>query len=165
MKQCPWEEIQGFRNDLEFRNFVVWINEQVREGIALESSDLKKLLPEEAYEQYFIHKESGIVWQLIWPDNSYLTGSFRRIKNKDECTWNKVDAFSSYAEFEGFLPWIEKQVKLGKAKEVPVEVPRALIDNKPWGEKWYLHVPSGEVWRLLWPDPPFGGEFEPVSVN
>lgn len=154
---CPWEEILGFKSDFEFKRFLVWINEQVQEGVALK---VTKLPFEEAQGQHFLHKESGIIWQLIWPDISYLTGSFRRVKNK--CPWNKVDAFSSYVEFETFLLWIEKQVKLGKAKEMTVKKPRALIDDKPSGEKWYLHVQSSEVWRLLWPDPPFRGEFERI---
>lgn len=45
--------------------------------------------------------------------------------------------------------------------EVPVEKPysgSSLIE-----QKWFRHVLSGQVWRLVYPDPPLEGVFEPVA--
>jgi hypothetical protein len=29
-------------------------------------------------------------------------------------------------------------------------------------EVWYMHVTSREVWRLVWPEPPFDGVFQRI---
>lgn len=77
-----------------------------------------------------------------------------------KCPWERIDGFRSILEFSRFVQWMNEQIKTSVAIEVPVDSPYA---NAPsLREKWFLHVDSGEKWRLVWPDPPFPGIFEVV---
>jgi hypothetical protein len=162
MKQCPWEEIQGFKSFSEFDRFIVWIKEQVSEAVAEETPVLEKLLESDVQEKWFVHKESGSIWRLIHPEISSLTGGFRIVKEVKECGWNEINAFPSYLEFKHFLSWINNQIKLRKAKEVLVEKALFYFGDEPYGEKWYMHLDCGTVWGLRWPDGPFRGTFKPI---
>ena len=75
------------------------------------------------------------------------------------CEWEKIAAFQMPSEFDRFERWIADQVGAGIALEVPVRTSRA--GSLP-DEKWYRHLASGEVWRLVSPDFPFRGAFERV---
>jgi hypothetical protein len=77
------------------------------------------------------------------------------------CPWEKINEFQSYSEFERFVSWIDEQVKSGVAEELLVRKP--YIGATTFREKWYRHVASGKTWRLVWPDGPFTGIFEPVD--
>jgi len=77
------------------------------------------------------------------------------------CPWEKINEFQSYSEFERFVSWIDEQVKSGVAEELQVRKP--YIGATTFREKWYRHVASGKTWRLVWPDGPFTGIFEPVD--
>jgi len=77
------------------------------------------------------------------------------------CPWEKINEFQSYSEFERFVSWIDEQVKSGVAEELLVRKP--YIGATTFREKWYRHVVSGKTWRLVWPDGPFTGIFEPVD--
>lgn len=77
------------------------------------------------------------------------------------CPWEKIDDFQISSEFDRYHEWISEQVKLGRAEELPVQKPYS--GSTAWQEKWFRHVASGQVWRLVWPDGPFTGTFEPVE--
>lgn len=77
------------------------------------------------------------------------------------CPWEKISDFQTYSEFERFVAWVEEQVKSGTAEELPVRKP--YIGATTFSEKWYRHIASGKIWRLVWPDAPFTGIFEPVE--
>lgn len=72
-------------------------------------------------------------------------------------SWFKIKEFQSFSEFNSFVDWINDQIKLGNAEEC--KVTRQFYTN----EKWYRHIKSGQLWRLVWPDLPFKGIFEPVD--
>lgn len=74
--------------------------------------------------------------------------------------WEVIDGFAGWAEFEKFADWIRGQAAAGEAIEVPVE--RRYSGSSLIEQKWSRHVQSGRVWRLVRPDPPFKGVFEPV---
>ena len=76
------------------------------------------------------------------------------------CPWEKIIDFQSYSEFERFVDWMDEQVKSGVAEELPIQKP--YIGATTFQEKWFRHIPSRETWRLVWPDAPFTGVFEPV---
>ena len=78
-----------------------------------------------------------------------------------KCLWEEIDGFQSLGEFNGFVAWINEQVATGKAKELLVKSP--YMDATTFEEKWFAHLESGQVWRLVWPDGPFTGLFEPVA--
>lgn len=78
------------------------------------------------------------------------------------CPWDKINDFQSLSEFNRFIDWMNEQVKSGQAEELPVEK-RYLGECAGFPEKWFRHVRSGQTWRLVWPDAPFTGVFEPVE--
>jgi hypothetical protein len=78
-----------------------------------------------------------------------------------KCPWEKIDDFRSLSEFNRLVHWMNVQVSENAAQETPVRSPYAGATSLQ--EKWFIHVDSGDIWRLVWPDPPFTGVFEPVS--
>jgi len=80
-----------------------------------------------------------------------------------QCEWEKIDNFRGIGEFNRFVVWINQQVQSGLAKEVPVKEP--YVGASTLNEKWFVHTNSGQLWRLVWPDPPFVGLFELVDSN
>jgi hypothetical protein len=77
--------------------------------------------------------------------------------------WEAIDGFGSPGEFERFQGWIAGQVESGSAERVPVDA--GFKDANPMFEEWYRCVDSGQVWRLLFPDPPSRGSFVPVEAG
>ena len=77
------------------------------------------------------------------------------------CPWKLIDDFEGWVNFNRFLTWIEHEVQLGHAKELPVR--NTYLGFTLLDEKWFQHIPSGEIWRLVWPDPPFKGLFEKIE--
>ena len=80
------------------------------------------------------------------------------------CPWEEVDGFSSLAEFRSFERWMTGQVSGGLARQVPTASPYRPETGSAGeavilAEVWYQHLQSREVWRLVWPEPPFGGLF------
>jgi len=80
------------------------------------------------------------------------------------CPWETVDGFQNLVEFRSFERWIAGQVSAGMARQVPVT--QAYAGHAPAQadviEVWYMHVMSREVWRLVWPEPPFDGVFQRI---
>lgn len=99
---------------------------------------------------------------------------------KTEYEWEIIDAFRSAYEFEKFVRWIEKQIQEGVAIEVPVErfycdlsgthtdfLNATKTDSRYFFaaqpiERWFKNL-EGSVWRLVSPDPPFPGCWEPIN--
>jgi hypothetical protein len=75
--------------------------------------------------------------------------------------WTKINDFKSLGEFNLFILWLNVQVDNGQAFEVPVQSP--YIGNSTFTEKWFKELGSETVWRVVWPDFPFTGLFEPVG--
>lgn len=76
------------------------------------------------------------------------------------CPWKPIAAFDGWAEFERFQVWLSDQIAAGMAKEIPVITPYSEAPLSQ--EKWFLHVSTRQVWRLVWPEPPFAGFFKSV---
>ena len=76
-----------------------------------------------------------------------------------DCDWNAIEGFRSDDEYERFRAQIIRQVQLGLAKEERVRKRYSGID---WDEHWYRCTATKQTWRLVAPDPPFNGIFEPV---
>ncbi len=77
------------------------------------------------------------------------------------CPWEHIGQFLDRAEFDRCAQWLEQQVRAGTAHEVPAAA--HYLGANTLEEHWYRHVASGEVWRLVWPDPPFRGLFARVG--
>ncbi|MHC1713199.1 MAG: hypothetical protein AB9872_13710 [Solidesulfovibrio sp.] len=75
----------------------------------------------------------------------------------------EIHGFYSPYEFKRFVKWIENEAVSGFAKEVQVKHP--YLCNLQ--ERWFCFDSFGEVWRLVYPDPPFTGYWgkgEPVEA-
>ena len=75
----------------------------------------------------------------------------------------EIHGFTSPAEYMRFVEYIEGQVVSGVAKELPVDplYGKGMI----YGGRWFQDVEIGAIWRLVAPDPPFRGLWEPVVPN
>lgn len=93
-----------------------------------------------------------------------------------ECEWEEIPSFKSPGEFEKFQDWMKARIQDGDARDIPVRSYHYAGDDPPtdWNEpgrywhleeKWYQHLPSGQVWRLLWPDGPQGPSFTRVKES
>ena len=77
------------------------------------------------------------------------------------CPWEQIDDFRSFNELERFEKWMNQQIISCEAIEEKVMKP--YLNAPAFKEKWYCHVKSGQLWRLVWPDGPFAGVFERVT--
>lgn len=75
--------------------------------------------------------------------------------------WQAIDDFQSLGEFNRFVIWLEEQVSVGEAEEVTVEQP--YVGAMSLKERWFRNSTESRIWRLVYPDPPFTGIFEPVA--
>lgn len=74
--------------------------------------------------------------------------------------WEEIHGFDSLSEFKRFVIYIEKQVDSGYAEEL--EVNNQYGKGEIYGGRWFKDCDSGEIWRLIEPDFPFRGMWEPV---
>lgn len=77
------------------------------------------------------------------------------------CAWEEIGTFHSLIEFRRFQSWMAGQIAAGTATEIAVAVPYSGLSSLT--EKWFRHIESGQVWRLVWPDGPFAGVFKRVE--
>jgi hypothetical protein len=80
----------------------------------------------------------------------------------NSCNWEAIHEFDSLGEFKRFCAWSSAQIDAGVTELVPVVEPSPdLIFGLE--ERWYRCKESGEIWRLITPDFPFRGLWEPVD--
>jgi len=79
-----------------------------------------------------------------------------------KCHWERIYNFRSLSEFKRFEKWMCEQIAANEAIKLPVINPY-LGQYSGFDEKQFRHVASGKLWRLVWPDSPFTGIFEPVE--
>ena len=75
--------------------------------------------------------------------------------------WEEIHGFRSPGEYARFVSYLEAQVQSGDAEEVPVDANYGR--GEVYGGRWFRDHETGEVWRLVPPDPPFTGLWEPVT--
>jgi hypothetical protein len=68
--------------------------------------------------------------------------------------WERIDNFGSLRERDCFVTWLRKQIAAGTAEEI--EAPADA------GERWFRHIPTGSLWRLIPADNPYGPGFWPA---
>jgi hypothetical protein len=75
--------------------------------------------------------------------------------------WDEIHGFASPGEYKRFVQYIEGQVASGVAKEQPTDplYGKGMI----YGGRWFQDVTTGAIWRLVAPDPPFLGLWEPIA--
>jgi hypothetical protein len=74
--------------------------------------------------------------------------------------WEEIHGFVSPGEYVRFVSYLEEQVASGVAREYPADplYGKGMI----YGGRWFQDTETGAIWRLLPPDPPFRGLWEPV---
>jgi hypothetical protein len=79
----------------------------------------------------------------------------------DALRWEEIHGFQSTAEYKRFVAYIEREVEQGLAEEGPVDPDYGA--GMLFGGRWFRDTESGTIWRLLPPDVPFRGLWEPVK--
>ena len=69
--------------------------------------------------------------------------------------WEKIDSFGSLRERDCFVAWMRGQITEHLADEIeaPSDAP---------GERWFRHIPTGALWRLVSDENPLGPGFWPA---
>lgn len=78
------------------------------------------------------------------------------------CVWEEIRGFASPGEYERFVRYIEGQVAAGQAEEIAVDPNYGR--GEIYGGRWFRDLDSSQVWRLVPPDFPFTGLWEPVLM-
>jgi hypothetical protein len=73
--------------------------------------------------------------------------------------WEKIGNFGSLRERDCFLAWMLDQIASGISEEIN---PPADQPIEP-GDRWFRHVPTGAVWRLVPIENPYGPGFWPAD--
>jgi hypothetical protein len=75
--------------------------------------------------------------------------------------WEEIHGFSSPREYARFVKYIEDQVLEGVAIERDAD--RRYGRGMIFGGRWFEHIETQEIWRLVAPDFPFRGLWEPIN--
>ena len=73
--------------------------------------------------------------------------------------WERIGNFGSLYERDRFVAWMRKQIKDGTADEIDAP---AGFDA---GDRWFRHIPTGSLWRLVSDENPHGPGFWPAHVD
>lgn len=77
------------------------------------------------------------------------------------CPWEKIDRFVSPGELRRFQTWMDKQIAAGLAGEIVPPTNEQVIP----GERWFEHLASGSLWRLVPADGPLVPGFWPIETR
>ncbi len=77
--------------------------------------------------------------------------------------WEEIHGFNSPGEFKRFQKYLSGQIDTAEIEEINVDPDYE--SGQIFGGRWFLDVESGDVWRLVEPDFPFRGLWEPVDKN
>jgi len=72
--------------------------------------------------------------------------------------WKKIGNFGSLRERDSFLSWMRGQIAIGISEEI--EAPPA--QPREPDDRWFRHIPTGSLWRLLPIDSSHGPGFWPA---
>ncbi len=74
--------------------------------------------------------------------------------------WFEIHGFSTLDEYQRFLRYLADQIEAGLVSEV--EADPSYVRGCICGGRWFVYHETGEKWRLVEPDIPFTGLWEPV---
>jgi hypothetical protein len=87
------------------------------------------------------------------------SGGLREANMDLPWTWEKIGNFGSLRERDCFVAWMRCQIASGISEEIN---PPADQRFEP-GNRWFRHVPTGAVWRLVPIENPYGPGFWPAD--
>ena len=76
--------------------------------------------------------------------------------------WEEIHGFASLGEYARFEKYIAEQVRNGHAEELDADPDYG--SGEVYRGRWFKDRDTGEVWRLVPPDFPFKGIWEPVEI-
>jgi hypothetical protein len=77
--------------------------------------------------------------------------------------WEEINGFQSPGEYLRFVIYINNLVSNGCVEEI--EMDQSYQNRMVYGGRWFKNIISNEIWRLVPPDFPFRGLWEPVLYN
>jgi hypothetical protein len=77
--------------------------------------------------------------------------------------WEEIRGFATGGEYDRFVQYLEGQVANGTARELPASAlyGKGMI----YGGRWFQDAETNAIWRLVAPDAPFRGLWEPVDLS
>ena len=90
-----------------------------------------------------------------------MSSKFEGNLELDPIEWQEIHGFAFPSEYDRFLKYIVDLINAGLVEEIRVDPKyhRGLI----YGGRWFSNIESKEIWRLVPPDFPFNGLWEPVD--
>ena len=82
-----------------------------------------------------------------------------KIKNSD-CLWEEIHGFVVPSEYNRFIKYLERQIHNNEVEEIEIDLNYGF--GEIYGRRWFKHITTGEIWRLIAPDFPFKGLWEPI---
>ncbi|MGV6852226.1 MAG: hypothetical protein ACWA5R_08615 [bacterium] len=76
--------------------------------------------------------------------------------------WEEIEGFKSLGEYDRFVQYIEGQVQAGYVSEL--EIDQNYGKGEIFGGRWFQDIDTQSIWRLIPPDIPFKGLWEPVEI-
>ncbi len=73
----------------------------------------------------------------------------------------EINGFKSLGEYNNFLQHIEAYIDSGDVKEIITDP--EYENGMLYGGRWFHIIETDEIWRLIEPDNPFKGIWEPVK--
>ena len=74
--------------------------------------------------------------------------------------WEEIHGFTSVNEYSRFVAYIEDQIASGYVRECKVD--ENYGKGEIYGGRWFEDLDTKQVWRLVPPDFPFNGLWEPL---
>jgi hypothetical protein len=84
-----------------------------------------------------------------------------RMKNMSNGFWKEIHGFTSLGEYNRFVNYIDELIESGDIEEITPNPDYGF--GEIYGGRWIKKVKSNEIWRLIPPDFPFKGLWEPVG--
>lgn len=78
-----------------------------------------------------------------------------------DCNWEPIHGFASPGEYKRFCIWLDSQITLNLAEEVPVDLSKSTMAYG-FDEKWFKCHLTGVIWRRVSPEVPFLGLWDAV---
>ncbi|UBB26614.1 hypothetical protein LAG73_05915 [Pseudoxanthomonas japonensis] len=75
--------------------------------------------------------------------------------------WHSIRDFNSMSEYRRFLSYLDGCMKDGFAEEISCDPNYG--SGEVFGGRWFKEVATGKTWRLIEPDFPFRGLWEPIE--
>jgi hypothetical protein len=75
--------------------------------------------------------------------------------------WKEIHGFRSPGEYDSFMKFLGEHITSRQIEEI--EIDENYHDGEIYGGRWFKNLETGQIWRLVPPDPPFTGLWEPVS--